>query len=207
MENKEAMDKITLVMGEYPQNFGLKKEPIEWIVLKKEEQRCLCISKYLLDCKSYHNISKNITWRNCALRSWLNHDFLKSAFSTEEREKILLSTIENPSGNTRDYIFLLSIDEVEELFDDEAENCVDYNERSALTTFYARLQGAWSVDEKCEEKNKGCWWLRYYGNFRNKQEGKYDIISCVNFDGYIERAAQGVKETCCIRPVFWLRTD
>lgn len=49
-------------MGEYPQNFGLKKEPIEWIVLKKEEQRCLYISKYLLDCKTYHNLSKNVTW-------------------------------------------------------------------------------------------------------------------------------------------------
>ena len=40
------------------------------------------------------------------------------------------------------------------------------------------------------------------------QEGKYDFISCVNFDGYIERAAQGVEETdSCIRPAFWLRTD
>lgn len=33
-------------------------------------------------------------------------------------------------------------------------------------------------------------------------------MSCVNFDGYIERAAQGVEETdCCIRPAFWLKTD
>ena len=80
------MNKITIIMGEYPQNCGLKKEPIEWIVLKEEEQRCLCISKYLLDCKPYHDFSKNVTWQDCTLRNWLNHEFLMSAFSAEERE-------------------------------------------------------------------------------------------------------------------------
>ena len=194
------MNKITIIMGEYPQTCGMKKEPVEWIVLKEEQQRCLCISKYLLDCKPYHDSSKNITWQDCTLRNWLNHDFLMQTFSNEEREKILLSTIENPAENTRDYIFLLSTDEVEEY--------VDYEERGAMTTAYARSQGAWFIDENCEEENKGTWWLRYYGDFRDKEEGKYDFISCVNFDGYIERAAQGVEEAdSCIRPAFWLRTD
>ncbi len=202
------MNKITIIMGEYPQTCGMKKEPVEWIVLKEEQQRCLCISKYLLDCKPYHDSSKNITWQDCTLRNWLNHDFLMQTFSNEEREKILLSTIENPAENTRDYIFLLSTDEVEELFDDEVEDYVDYEERGAMTTAYARSQGAWFIDENCEEENKGTWWLRYYGDFRDKEEGKYDFISCVNFDGYIERAAQGVEEAgSCIRPAFWLRTD
>ena len=202
------MNKITIIMGEYPQTCGMKKEPVEWIVLKEEQQRCLCISKYLLDCKPYHDSSKNITWQDCTLRNWLNHDFLMQTFSNEEREKILLSTIENPAENTRDYIFLLSTDEVEELFDDEVEDYVDYEERGAMTTAYARSQGAWFIDENCEEENKGTWSLRYYGDFRDKEEGKYDFISCVNFDGYIERAAQGVEEAgSCIRPAFWLRTD
>ena len=202
------MNKITIIMGEYPQTCGMKKEPVEWIVLKEEQQRCLCISKYLLDCKPYHDSSKNITLQDCTLRNWLNHDFLMQTFSNEEREKILLSTIENPAENTRDYIFLLSTDEVEELFDDEVEDYVDYEERGAMTTAYARSQGAWFIDENCEEENKGTWWLRYYGDFRDKEEGKYDFISCVNFDGYIERAAQGVEEAgSCIRPAFWLRTD
>ena len=56
------MNKITVVMGEYPQNCGLEKEPIEWIVLKEEKNRCLCISKYLVDTKPYHNLSENVTW-------------------------------------------------------------------------------------------------------------------------------------------------
>ena len=88
------------------------------------------------------------------------------------------------------------------------EDYVDYEERGAVTTGYARVQGAWFLDEDGEDGNKGTWWLRYYGDFLDKEEGKYDFISCVNFDGYIERAAQGVEETdSCIRPAFWLRTD
>lgn len=202
------MNKITVVMGSYLQNCLTEKEPIEWIVLKEEKHRCLCISKYLLDCRPYHDFRKKVAWHDCALRSWLNQEFLTSVFSAEERKKILLSTVKNPTENTQDYIFLLSADEVEELFDDEAEDYVDYEERSAMTTDYARTQGAWFLNEDGEERNKGTWWLRYYGDWYAKAEGKYDFLSCVNFDGYIEWAAESIDETdCCVRPVFWLQTD
>lgn len=202
------MNKITITMGAYPQDHGMERDPIEWMVLKEEPHRCLCVSRYLLDCKPYHEAPANVIWQECTLRRWLNHDFFLSAFSEEEREKILLSTVENPARHTLDHIFLLSTEEVEALFDDEAEDYVDYEERGALTTAFARLQGAWFMDEDCEEQNRGCWWLRYYGDFHDREEGAYDFISCVNFDGYIERAAQGVEETdSCVRPAFWLRTD
>lgn len=46
----------------YPQNMGLEKEAIEWIVLKNENNSCLCISKYLLDCKPYHEFLEKVIW-------------------------------------------------------------------------------------------------------------------------------------------------
>ena len=186
-------------MGEYPQNCGLEKEPIEWIVLKEEEHRCLCISKYLIDCKQYHNLSEKVIWQDCTLRKWLNSDFLLSAFSSEERENILFSNVINPAKNTHDYIFLLSCDEVKKYF--------DFGERGATTTAYAREQGAWFLEDDCDEKNNGCWWLRYHGEEDEEAEGKYNFISCVNFDGYIEYGADNVVAVnCCIRPAFWLKT-
>ena len=54
----------------------MEKEPIEWIVLKKETNRCLCVNKYLLDCKSYHEVSEKITWEDYSLTKWLNNEFL-----------------------------------------------------------------------------------------------------------------------------------
>ena len=141
------MNKITIIIGEYPHDCGLKKEPIEWIVLR-EEYHCLCMSKYLLDCKPYHDFSKNITWQSSALRSWLYHEFLMTAFSAEEREKIVPSPVENPTGNTQDYIFLLSADEVEDY--------VAYEERRAFTTAYARAQGV----EETDCSIRPAFWLR-----------------------------------------------
>ena len=62
---EKAMNKITIIMGEYPQDCGLKKDPIEWIVLK-EEHRCLCISKYLLSIlvKNQHRFGN-------AIKEWI----------------------------------------------------------------------------------------------------------------------------------------
>lgn len=197
---KKTVDKTTIIMGRYPQNCGLEKEPVEWIVLKKEINRCLCASKYLLDCKPYHKVPEKITWENCSLRRWLNNTFLFTVFLPEEQEKILLSNIKNPRKDTLDYIFLLNYDEAEEYF--------LFEERATLTTSYTRSQGAWFVHDNDEDMNKGCWWLRYFGEECEKQEGVYDFISCVNFDGYIEEAAQGVEATnCCVRPAFWLKID
>lgn len=193
------MNQHTIILGEYPQNCGLEKEPIEWIVLKEEEHRCLCTSKYLLDCRQYHNAPEKVIWHDCTLRNWLNHDFLMTAFKKEEREQILLTDVVNPGKNTQDYIFLLSYDEAESYF--------EFEERGAVTTDYARKQGAWFLDEDCEDKNKGSWWLRYCDLSVDGDE-EYDfchLVDCVNFDGYIEVGAQGVEEKASVRPVFWLK--
>lgn len=191
-------------MGAYPQNNeSLEKEPIEWVILKQEEHRVLCISKYLLDCKPYHEILENVTWEKCTLRKWLNHDFFFAAFSEEEQEKILISNVKNPAKDTQDSIFLLSYDEASKYF--------EFEERATKTTAYARLQGAWFVDEDervCEHGKNGSWWLRYLGQDYEKAEGEWNVISCVNFDGYIESAADEVTgTTCCIRPAFWLKVE
>lgn len=194
------MENDTVTLGRYPQKLDSEKESIEWIVLKKEKDRYLCISKHLLDCKPYHEVSEKVTWADCTLRKWLNNEFLFTAFSSEEQEKILLSNVKNPKKDTLDYIFLLCYDEAEKYF--------LFEERGALTTPYARSQGAWYVDEKCEDDYKGGWWLRYCGKEYEDDEAENGFISCVNFDGYIEMAAQGVEDMdCCIRPAFWLKIE
>ena len=45
------------------------KEDIEWIVLAKEGNKALVISKYALDCKQYHPSMSDITWETCSLRT------------------------------------------------------------------------------------------------------------------------------------------
>ena len=149
--------------GNYPQDSNSSKSPIEWLVLDVNENEALLISRYGLDCKKYLYRRDNITWEYCDLRKWLNSDFLKSAFSNEESERILVSELKNDNnpeygtrgGNdTKDRIFCLSIAEAEQYFSSDED-------RRCRPTAYARDQGAY-VDNDC------CyWWLRSPGNRRS----------------------------------------
>ena len=67
-----------------------------------------------------------MTWENCDLRTWLNGEFLRNAFTGEEQKMIALSKLandDNPEystsgGNTtEDLVFCLSLAEAESLFE------------------------------------------------------------------------------------------
>ncbi len=138
------------------------KEEIEWIVLSKEENRTLVISKYALDCKQYNTSYASITWETCSLRKWLNNGFINTAFTDDEKEIIATTTVvadknptydrTNPGEATQDKVFLLSINEANEYFDsDEARKC--------KPTSYAVMRGAYASDVEGNCK----WWLRSPG--------------------------------------------
>ena len=114
----------------------------------------------LLTAKKYHHEKENITWEDCDLRKWLNRDFLKSAFSNEESERILVSELKNDNnprypgktgGNaTKDRIFCLSIAEALHYFSSDKD-------RQCRPTAYARKHGADVYNDCCY------WWLRSPG--------------------------------------------
>ena len=108
------------------------KEDIEWLVLAKNGNKTLVISKYALDAQFY-STEATATWETSSLRTWANDTFLKGAFSADEQQQILSANVsadENPEwivdpGNaTIDKVFLLSIEEAEEYFaTNESRRC------------------------------------------------------------------------------------
>ena len=140
--------------GCYPQNRGAVKDPIEWLTLEVNGYEALLISRFSLDSRPYHHEHTDITWEDCDLRKWLNHDFLKTAFSDEERQRIRLSETVNDhnpkygvrgGNNTRDRVFCLSIAEAERYFKNGRE-------RRCRPAALAKAQGAASGNEGY------CWW-------------------------------------------------
>lgn len=126
-ENTTIDDMETVTFGSYPQSdiTGNIKEPIEWIVLDRQENKCLLLSKYILDCKCYDDRGNKNTWETCSLRNWLNEKFYNIAFNNDEKNKIINSTvINNDNMNyilgscnyTCDNVFLLSIIDMREYF-------------------------------------------------------------------------------------------
>ena len=185
-KNPEYKVGETIEFGNYPQDKDGTEKPIEWIVMKKEGNQVLLLSKYVLDAKSYNEGWGDVTWEISDIRQWLNNEFYTTAFNKAEKAKIQTSLIKNEDnseygtsgGNdTEDKVFLLSEKEADTLFSDEEE-------RIAKATEYAEKLGV-DINENSEEKG-AWWWLRSPGN-----DSFYAAL--VNYYGWVYGDGIGVN--------------
>ena len=156
----------TVLFGSYEQDGDAAngKEPIEWLVLARDGDKALLLSKYALSHQSfmpfYEPVTEPFTWESCSLRQWLNSTFLNAAFSAEEQRRLLTTTVitapggrkgsENPF-TTEDRVFLLSDTEVYAYFSSEAATVADY-------TAYALSEDPWAGNATAPAP--AIWWLR-----------------------------------------------
>ena len=143
----------TIYFGSYEQDNddSDSKEEIAWRVLAKEDNRILVISDNAIDHKPYSISTDSIAsyspsgrllslvpWEVCSLRTWLNDTFLNEAFNSEEQAMIPYVTVTvnsycdyygrvYPANDTTDQVFLLSVDEANQYFDnDAARSCGEW---------------------------------------------------------------------------------
>lgn len=186
----------TVVFGSFEQDNDLENgtEPIEWIVLDKQGDKLLLLSKKVLDSRNYYGASYPVTWEESHLRFWLNSVFYESAFAEEEQQKILQTEVVNDDnlsvgtdgGNdTEDNIFLLSIKEIEEYLP------LDIYRRCKGTT-YVRDKHLW------EYGSYAGWWLRSPGD-------DTDYAAYVNSDGVVTVYGRNVtSDLVGVRPALWV---
>lgn len=174
----DQMDTIT---------FGLdkKSEPIEWIVLEKGNGKALLLSKYILTNHVYNDESVDVTWENCTLRKWLNSEYINTLFSKKEQGSILTTDVinndnarygTNGGNNTKDKLFLLSIDEVNKYFSTDNQRVATYKGGSAYIY----------------------WCLRSPG--RSQKYAAY-----VYFDGALDEDGNYVSHGIAVRPALWVK--
>ena len=165
----------TIEFGNYPQDKDGTEKPIEWIVMKKEGNQVLLLSKYVLDVKPYNEEFEDVTWETSDIRQWLNNEFYTTAFNKTEKAKIQTSLTKNEDnskygtsgGNdTEDKVFLLSEKEAETLFSND-------DERIAKVTGYAEKSGVYVNEEKV-----AWWWLRSPGRYSSS-------AAVVGSDGWV----------------------
>ena len=209
-KKEELKRKLSLVtvgqyieFGSYEQdNASNGKEPIEWKVLAVKGGKALLISKYALDCKPYNISGSSVTWETCSLRKWLNYDFMNSAFSENEKSMISITTIpadkNSPysfsylySKETRDKIFLLSVDEAKKYFSSNFE-------RQCKPTKYAVANKVYTNNENC------WWWLRSLRtdtrtNTYNRAVGVDSIGGIFNLGSSIN------SDDRAVRPALWIQ--
>ena len=194
----------TYTFGSYEQDGDSSngKEPIEWLVLDRDGDRALLLSKYALDYQSfmpfYEPVTEPYTWESCSLRRWLNGTFLNAAFSADEQQRLLTTTVitspgslhrENGPVTTEDRVFLLSNTEVYAYFASEAATAAEY-------TAYALSENPWPGN--AATPGPADWWLR-------TTDG-YDHPDGVYADGRVGEGARAYEGEY-VRPAIWITVD
>ena len=194
-----------VLFGAYEQDNDTSdgKEDIEWLVLAKNDDRILLISRYALDFRQYNSTDASVSWETCTLRKWLNETFVSSAFTADELNRILDTAITDdndpgdgsaPGNGPTDKVFLLSHSEVYKYFDsDRARMCAP--------TDYAVSLGAGTSGSNTVDGRPTCWWW-----LRLNVESDWHA-SCVNIDGSVYFLDLDLYLAYnAVRPVVWIRT-
>lgn len=231
--------------GKYYKKNNTTLEPIEWDVLYKDNTKALLLSKYVIDTRAWDKVTMDViierytknangsngtgdfyvTWSCCSLRSWLNGDFLKLAFSSEERKDILLTEnftkdakrlnrmnpFDNnaviPGGpNTKDYVFLLSVEEVLKYFTKEEtlalagpDTAFKMKGLIPQSTPYAKNKELYFSDEN--DETSVMWWLRSPGGANGM------AANVINGNVLYVGGEKINDETLGVRPAIWVKLD
>ena len=202
-----------ITFGTYPQTkAGNDATPIEWLVLARDGDKALLISRYGLDAQPYNKDYTSVTWETCTLRTWLNGTFYNKAFSSAEQAAILTTNVDNSKNqcysgwstnggkNTQDKVFLLSYAEANKYFGVTYNNSSNTKSRVAPTA-YAIAQGTGknSSYKTADGIDAGWWWLRSPG------VSQYDA-AYVSTDGslYANRVNVGSGS---VRPALWVNLE
>jgi len=192
----------------------------EWRVLDIQSNAALIITEYIIEQRPFHNCSGDVTWADCSLRKYLNDEFYDKLAAKDKSRiiPVLNKNLDNPwygangGGDTKDYIFLLNIEEtVCKYFGDSSNNLKN---RSAKQRYW--------FQRKDENNNKRrstfdgyvwWWWLRSPG--RDNRRAVY-----IHGDGNIGIQGNGTfryssntlhpltgDNSGGVRPALWLKIN
>ena len=175
-----------ITFGKYEQNNSEAdgSEPIEWIVLDKQDSRLLLLSKYIL----FKSQNQGMSWNSCSLRNTLNTDFVSIAFTPDEQSEICRTIVEEGGNASTDRTFLLSEEEAILYFPSEESRICDYSVSS--------------------RNGSSAWTLRSYSVADTTDKHIYQN-AYVSINGEIEYhqfLSPSSNLTAGVRPALWLDT-
>ncbi len=171
-----------VVFGTYEQNGNTADgaEKIEWIVLEKQDDKLLLISRQCLDAKQINQTRADVEWKQSTLFNWLNGEFLQASFSETE----IPSIIENDGVK-------ITVPSTE-----DAKKYYEYDSWRAAEATEAAIKNGARV-----QNGKTWWWLLDKGEIASSN-------SYVYFDGTIRADGLSVDyQNVAIRPMMWVSSN
>ena len=195
--------------------------PIRWRVLDIDGDKALLLADRMPDSIPFNDEDEDVCWSGSTLRADLNgygeyegNGFIDRAFTAEEREAILTTTVENmpnqsygtSSGeDTEDKIFILSNAQVFESdiagrYGFEASRDHDDPAKRFTSTTYAKFMGAWWSPVEAYSGNS-FWFMRNNG---------YTTRSVTYICDFGFVYSRGTLVTCsdaAVLPAMWIDLD
>ncbi|MDR3294673.1 MAG: DUF6273 domain-containing protein [Clostridiales Family XIII bacterium] len=211
------MQENTIVVGGIIPFGAFGGKALCWRVLDVDVQngRALLLTEDIIEKRSYHSSYTDVTWEECALRRYLNGDFLTD-FGTD-KSRIAQVTNANPDNpwygtaggdSTTDKVFLLSIDEAVKYFGDSG----DLKNRKGW--YYENGKDVlkdgkgWWINDQYNSKRIAkyenrtwWWWLRSPGGHSDRAAGVDDDGSLSVIGDYVHHSE------CGVRPALWLNLE
>lgn len=201
-----------------------EKKPIKWRVLSVDGDDAFLLADQILDIKQYNDKNYEdengngsyeeeelVTWENSKIRAWLNNEFLQAAFTEEEKNAILSTTLENegetdeketsglpfPTGeNTVDKVYLPSRAEMNDTEYGMSSSVFGKCKRLTTNTEYAKQVNS-SVNEYESEGRD--WWLRAPRGYQVTSDG------VIGWGAYFDSYIVPIDEYYGIRPALHLK--
>ncbi|WP_313134844.1 DUF6273 domain-containing protein [Anaerocolumna sp.] len=120
-QKKVDMEKLFIKNSEIGDTINIGEN--KWRILEIQDNKALLLKDLAISGMAYNTNSGDVTWEQSTLRNWLNSEFLDENFTKAEKDNIILATVKNSDnpvygtsgGNdTQDYIYLFSIEEIEQ---------------------------------------------------------------------------------------------
>ena len=204
--------------------YYFKVEPIRWRILSESNGKAFILCDSIIANMSYHSTYTlewdsdiyysnsdgvpNGTYANnykySEIRSWLNDQFYKTAFSDLQQQIILTTEVDNSAistgassnpyicENTYDKVFLLSYDEVT-----NSEYGLSLSSRKMFTSDYTRSTGVY-METNLDNYGEGYWRLRSPSSLKSQ----YTQIVFEN--GNIEKLAYMGLQHFGVVPAIWI---
>lgn len=174
----------------------------EWLVLEKQDDRALLLSKYILYRDHYSEHGNSNVWDKSLFRRDLNYDMNKYGFNKVDASLIATCSVITHTNEgdkqTEEKVFVLSIDECKKYFnidDIKKESkklaATMYDKEAWEHNLHHMMNGSWS--DYCED-----YWLRDAGENSNE-------IAYVRYDGSIDDVGKIVNFFIGVRPAMWIK--
>ena len=207
-------------MREFPIGSIIPFGGYQWRILDIQGNAALVITENMVEQHPYHDCAGEVTWADCSLRNHLNGAFYNK-FTAAEQSRILPAWNKNHDNpwygsrggeDTRDYIFLLSIEEaVCKYFGDSSKNLENRSDKQRY--WFQKKDENNILRRSTFDGYVWWWWLRSPG--RDNRRAVYihgDGNLGIQGNGTFRYSSNTIHPTTGdnsggVRPVLWLSLE